>query len=358
MRRDSSQSVWHWRSSTVSLYLAPPLCRLISPSLPPSPLLDYRPTAAHICSPLHLSLSRGWRRSKESVFCDPCSPGGLTRFWGEDVSQLLDDLLELQHCILFMLHIVSCRTHTQKTLSHLYEWLSVWWEGEDAWFHVQWACVCATSACRGPAASVSVVSLLAGSPWRPPPDTGEDRVDRSDPLASESSLGCFVGKNDYHSLQIIARIHHVSGLESHWAFHIIMNVIADGALPAGLSGRRWAESLQRSNFSRQLPHKNHQVTLICALTDSAAENTPTEVEVMKQLYSHAPYTTTVALKVQTQHPRKKQQHTEVFHRVFCEKVVFSQMLCFTKCRYVFCHLAVTLGAVERNPPYSVCQSRF
>lgn len=41
-----------------------------------------------------------------------------------------------------------------------------------------------------PAASVSVVSLLAASPWGPPPDTGEDRVDGSDPLASESSLGC------------------------------------------------------------------------------------------------------------------------------------------------------------------------
>ena len=57
-------------------------------------------------------------------------------------------------------------------------------------------------------------------------------------------------------------------------------------------------------------------------------------------------------------PEKKQQHTEMFHRVFLRKVALSQMLCFTECRCVFCHLAVTLRAVERNPPYSVCQSRF
>lgn len=40
-----------------------------------------------------------------------------------------------------------------------------------------------------PAASVSGVSLLGGSPWWPPPDTGEDREEGAEPLASESSLG-------------------------------------------------------------------------------------------------------------------------------------------------------------------------
>ena len=48
--------------------------------------------------------------------------------------------------------------------------------------------VCLSSS---PAASVSVVSLLGPSPWRPPPDTGDDRDEGSDPLASESSLGCW-----------------------------------------------------------------------------------------------------------------------------------------------------------------------
>lgn len=70
---------------------------------------------------------------------------------------------------------------------HLYEW-------EEKMYGVTFNVSSphrALAALCWPAASVSVVSLLAGSPWWPPPETGEDRVDGSDPLASESSLGCF-----------------------------------------------------------------------------------------------------------------------------------------------------------------------
>lgn len=53
-------------------------------------------------------------RVKCHGFYARCNRGELTWFWREDVSQLLDDLLELQHCILFVLHIISCHTHTHR----------------------------------------------------------------------------------------------------------------------------------------------------------------------------------------------------------------------------------------------------
>lgn len=170
-------------------------------SFRPYPLPFYRSTLVHICSPLHLSRSQGpWGEQRSclwSVECysskDPCSRNKLTRFWREDVSQLLNDLLELQHRVLLMLQIISCHKHTHTRIQAATENVTSRWK--DKVLHL--ACMHMSSphlspaACHWPAASVSVVSLLAGSPWCPPPDTGEDRVDGSDPLASESSLGCF-----------------------------------------------------------------------------------------------------------------------------------------------------------------------
>lgn len=90
-------------------------------------------------------------------------------------------------------HLLShTQTHTQKVI-HLWMMKGGRWDYLTFNMRVNMYLVhiWSQSACCWPAASVSVVSLLAGSPWRPPPDTGEDRVDGSDPLASESSLGCF-----------------------------------------------------------------------------------------------------------------------------------------------------------------------
>lgn len=126
------------------------------------------------------------------------------------------------------------------------------------------------SACCWPAASVSVVSLLAGSPWRPPPDTGEDRVDGSDPLASESSLGCFFLIKDWLSF-IPNNCSHPScfRLQSHFAFHIKMNVIVIGTLPAVLDWHLPAESFKKNKikikkFCPAAVTQNHQVNVICA----------------------------------------------------------------------------------------------
>lgn len=121
-------------------------------------------------------------------------------------------------------------------------------------------------ACCWPAASVSVVSLLAGSPWRPPPDTGEDRVDGSDPLASESSLGCYFLTRDWLSF-IPNNCSYPSffSLQSHFAFHLIANVIVIGTRPAVLGWRLPAESFKKKKkFCPAAVTQNHQVTVICA----------------------------------------------------------------------------------------------
>lgn len=182
MRQDSLQSVWHWHSLScsatvsVSLYLTPPRCHLISLSLPP----DYRPAAVHICTPLHLSLSRGWWRSKESVseaWVLRLLRDKLTRFWREDVSQLLDDLLELQHRVLLMLHIISWDIHTHTKCYTLGV------GREDTWFQIQLECICQPQIW----ASLHVADLLLQCQlslcWPAP---------RGDPLQTQERTGLTV----------------------------------------------------------------------------------------------------------------------------------------------------------------------
>lgn len=189
MRQDSLQSVWQWHSHPLShsspLPFNPPPSRLSTHS--GTYLLSSQPALIRLrVMELRRVCARSGPTPPRTRWSVP-----LTWFRWEDVSQLLDDLLELQYRVLFVLHVISCRTHagsfnTSATCKGL-SWArltfstSAWQRPASDFRH----------ACRWPAASVSVVSLLAGSPWWPPPDTGEDSVDGSDPLASESSLGCF-----------------------------------------------------------------------------------------------------------------------------------------------------------------------
>lgn len=80
----------------------------------------YRPAALHINSPLHQSRSPLAIKQGVSLKTDVQNQKMLTWFRREDVSQLLDDLLELQHGVLFLLHVLSWPTPTQPSKTGLF----------------------------------------------------------------------------------------------------------------------------------------------------------------------------------------------------------------------------------------------